>query len=121
MIGLACERVRLHNNLLRLPREACFDQAVFPVVSKRFQDVDHDARGWLFEEEWKVIYRLVNDGNESKTYLRPLCTDISWRSKCARGMCDADPDRTRASLVLKGLSLCIFLFCFSSRPPGIGG
>ena len=28
-----------------------------------------------------------------------------------RGMCESDPDRTRASLVLRRLSLCI-LFCF---------
>ena len=28
------------------------------------------------EEEWEIIYRLVNDGKESKTYSRPLCTDI---------------------------------------------
>ena len=55
-------------------------------------------------------------GKESKTYSRPLWTDIPWRSKCARGMCEADPDRTRASLVLRRLSLCI-LFSFSSRPP----
>ena len=37
--------------------------------------------------------------------------DIPWRSKCARGMCEADPDRTRASLVLRRLSLC-FSFVF---------
>ena len=36
---------------------------------------------------------------ESKTYLRSFCTDTSWRSKCAREMCEAVPDCTRASLV----------------------
>ena len=28
------------------------------------------------------------------------------KKKCARGMCEADPDRTRACLVVKRLSLC---------------
>ena len=51
------------------------------------------------EEEWEVIYRLVIDGKKNKTYPRSLCTDISWRLKCARGMCEAVPDCTRASLV----------------------
>ena len=63
------------------------------------------------EEEWEVIYRLVHVGKESKTHLRSLCTDIPWRSNCARRICEADPDRTQASLILKRPYLCI-LFCF---------
>ena len=51
---------------------------------------------------------------KSNKYSRSFCTDISWRSKCARGMCDADPDCTRASLVQRRLSF----FCFSSSSPG---
>ena len=53
------------------------------------------------EEEWEVIYRIVKDGKESKTYSGPFF----WR-----GMCEADPDCTRASLVLGRLSLLYFVF-----------
>ena len=54
------------------------------------------------EEMWEVIYRLVNDGKESKTYSR----------SCARTFPGdrTDPDRTLASLVLRRLSLLYFLF-----------
>ena len=68
------------------------------------------------EEEWEVTYRLVNDGKESKTYSRSTCTDFFfWRSKCARGMCEADPDCTRASLVQRRLSSFLLIFIMSAR------
>ena len=56
-----------------------------------------------------------------------LLIDLSMSEKRATHTCDycaqtfpgdrsADPDRTRASLILKRPSLCIF-FCCSSSPP----
>ena len=71
------------------------------------------------EKAWEVIYRLVNE-KESKTYSRSFCTDtfFYWRSKFARGMCEADPDCARASLVLRRLSL---VFVFHQFRQEIGG
>ena len=64
--------------------------------------------GHVVEEEWEVIYWLVSDGKESKTYLRSFCTDSSWRSRCARKMCEADSDCTRASLHQRRLFWFLF-------------
>ena len=72
----------------------------------RLQDIHVHVK----KEEWEVIDRLVNDVKESKTYSRSFCMDISWRSKCARGMCEADPDCTRASLSHRS----VFVFFFIS-------
>ena len=38
-----------------------------------------------------------------------FATDISWRSKFARGRCEADPDYTRASLFLRAFFFVFFI------------
>ena len=64
------------------------------------------------EEMWDAVHRVVHDGKESKTQFEIIVTDVPWRSECARGMCEVDPDRIRASLVLRRLCMSVFILLF---------
>ena len=48
-----------------------------------------------------VVCREVVDGKERKMNAQLFCAHIRWRSRCAKGMCSADPECTHHSSIPK--------------------
>ena len=93
MVGQACEWVWLHHNWLRLPREACFDQAAFRseaspfALYSVFMDVQQFARSCLHVQDLYIITKWPDDFN------------CLWQTCHRRGMFWIHPLILRASFL----------------------